>query len=129
LKNNYRFNSQIEIHKINFLDESLPSADVGLFLWAEICNLTPDERKKVIRKFGGNVETLIIDSLIPEEYSNANYCDEGKLIFELDFGTLVATIPDVEEIRDYSRTSFDEFKTLVYYTENFNKRRLYIMRK
>ena len=129
LKKIYIHNHKIKIHRKNILIDDLPKADLGLFLWAEICTLNEKQQRGVIEKLSKSVETLILDSLIVGEDSNATSCDGNKLIFKMEFGRLEGLIPSPDEILEYSKPYFSEFKTLTYHTENLKKRRIFVLKK
>ena len=129
LKRNYRHNPKIEICRKDILVDDLPKADLGFFLWAEICNLNEKQQIGIIEKLSRNVDTLILDSLIVGEDSNATSYDGNKLIIDMDFGRLEGLIPSADEILEYSKPYFGGFQTWTYHTENSKKRRIFMLEK
>ncbi|MCA9497393.1 MAG: hypothetical protein KC589_10720, partial [Nanoarchaeota archaeon] len=129
LKKKYHNEDKIIILQKDFLSDELPKVQLGLFLWAEICNQNEKDQINIIKKLSTNLETLIVDSIIMGEESNATSNSNNKFIFEMEWGKLEGQITSPQIILKSSKKYFKNCQTWEYITDNSKKRRLYLLKK
>lgn len=128
LQEKYRKKSQVKIIQKDITLQELPFADLGLLLWAEICNLEIAEQENLIQKLSNSVNCLIIDNLIVGQQSNATNTNGNKYEFQMPWGTIKGIIAEPEMFKEWALSCFSEFEQIDYKTKNQKLRRMYIMK-
>lgn len=128
LFNNFSDFKNVRVLKKNLIEDDLPKANLGLWLWSGILEFSKDQQFDLIRKIRKNVPILVIDTIDIKSKNNATSQNGQYAEIKTDWGIIRAYIPTEEDIKSYAKKADSYLKKVISYkTKTGRNRTLYIL--
>jgi len=130
-----QFDNKIKLYHTDLNKFETPDKfDVILWLWAGICEFTPNEQARLIKKLILSLKDngiLILDSILPSIYpTNATHSQDQYHVIKGSSWIIHTYIPTANEIQKYSeKAKAKKIRSLIYQTTTSRKRVLYLIYK
>lgn len=128
LFNKYKTFRNVHILQMNLLNNKLPNADIGLWLWSGILEFSKNQQLDLVKKIRKKVSTLVIDT--PRIGAETNATFQGRQFAEIktDWGIIRAYMPCEEDMQLYAKNAGLNLKEVISYeTRTERKRIIYIL--
>lgn len=121
----------VKFYQIDILNDELPKAEYGLWLWAGIGEFNAEEQRRVVNNVANSVSKgMVIDVVDLKSKTNATTTNGQYLEIDVEGNKLRCYVPSGEDIRSYAENSnLDVLKAVHYETSNGRERDLYFLRK